>query len=67
MDMHIHMSYCTPCGFKLFASNYPQIQYPLFEEIELLIKNVNATPAVVAEELMKSDNAKTSLEGLRTS
>ncbi|KAF5203471.1 Aaa-atpase [Thalictrum thalictroides] len=65
MDMHIHMSYCTPCGFKLLASNYLQIQnHPLFEEIELLMKNVNVTPAEVAEELMKSDDAKTSLEGL---
>ncbi|KAL9414850.1 hypothetical protein AB3S75_043166 [Citrus x aurantiifolia] len=22
MDMHIHMSYCTPCGLKMLASNY---------------------------------------------
>ncbi|PIA55831.1 hypothetical protein AQUCO_00700272v1 [Aquilegia coerulea] len=65
MDMHIHMSYCTPCGFKLLASNYLQIQnHPLFEEIEVLMKNVNVTPAKVAEELMKSDDAETSLEGL---
>ncbi|KAF5203472.1 Aaa-atpase [Thalictrum thalictroides] len=65
MDMHIHMSYCTPCGFKLLASNYLQIQnHPLFEQIQLLIKNVNVTPAEVAEELMKSDDSKTSLEGL---
>ncbi|PIA56097.1 hypothetical protein AQUCO_00700448v1 [Aquilegia coerulea] len=65
MDMHIHMSYCTPCGFKVLASNYLQIQnHPLFEEIEVLIKNVNVTPAEVAEELMKSDDVKISLEGL---
>ena len=25
MDMHIHMSYCTPCGFKMLASNYLDI------------------------------------------
>ncbi|PIA55830.1 hypothetical protein AQUCO_00700271v1 [Aquilegia coerulea] len=65
MDMHIHMSYCTPCGFKLLVSNYLQIQnHPLLEDIEILIKNVNVTPAEIAEELMKSDDAKTSLEGL---
>ncbi|PIA56094.1 hypothetical protein AQUCO_00700445v1 [Aquilegia coerulea] len=65
MDMHIHMSYCTPCGFKLLASNYLQIQSdPCFKEIENLIKNVNVTPAEIAEELMKSDDVRTSLEGL---
>ncbi|KAF9620072.1 hypothetical protein IFM89_010722 [Coptis chinensis] len=36
----------------------------LFEEIELLIRDVNVTPAEVAEELMKSDDPKSSLEGL---
>ncbi|KAF9620074.1 hypothetical protein IFM89_010724 [Coptis chinensis] len=65
MDMHIHMSYCTPSGFKLLASNYLQIKNdPLFEEIELLINYVNVTPAEVAEELMKSDDTKASLKGL---
>ncbi|PIA55838.1 hypothetical protein AQUCO_00700275v1 [Aquilegia coerulea] len=65
MDKHIHMSYCTPSGFKFLASNYLQIQNgPLFEEIEFLIANVNVTPAEIAEELMKSDDANISLEGL---
>ncbi|KAF5203470.1 Aaa-atpase [Thalictrum thalictroides] len=56
------MSYCTSCGFKLLAFNCLQIQnHPLFEEIGFLMKNVNVTPA---EELMKSDDSKTSLEGV---
>ncbi|KAF9620080.1 hypothetical protein IFM89_010730 [Coptis chinensis] len=56
MDVHIHMSYCTPDGFKVLASNYLQIQkHPLFENIENLMKNVEVTPAEVAEKLMKND------------
>ncbi|KAF5195383.1 Aaa-atpase [Thalictrum thalictroides] len=65
MDKHIHMSYCTPCGFKFLASNYLLIQSsPLFEEIEFLISNVNVSPVEIAEELMKSDDANISLNGL---
>lgn len=65
MDMHIHMSYCTPCGFKTLAFNYLQItSHRLFGEIEEMIKEVEVTPAEVAEELMKSDEADVALEGL---
>ena len=65
MDMHIHMSYCTPCGFKILASNYLRIKsHCLFAEIEGLLKDVEVTPAEVAEELMKSDDADIALTGL---
>ncbi|CAA2990639.1 AAA-ATPase At3g50940-like [Olea europaea subsp. europaea] len=66
MDMHIHMSYLTPDGFKLLASTYLGIQgfHPRFEEIKELIESMKITPAQVAEELMKSDDPQTSLEGL---
>ncbi|XP_051141036.1 AAA-ATPase At5g17760-like isoform X2 [Andrographis paniculata] len=67
MDMHIHMSYLTPAGFKLLASTYLNVNdpdHPRFPEIEGLIEEMKVTPAEVAEELMKSDNAETSLEGL---
>ncbi|KAJ9709788.1 hypothetical protein PVL29_001312 [Vitis rotundifolia] len=58
MDMHIHMSYCTPCGFKTLASNYLGIRdHRLFPEIEKLIVEVEVTPAAIAEELMKSEEA----------
>ncbi|XP_062110634.1 AAA-ATPase At3g50940-like [Humulus lupulus] len=58
MDMHINMSYCTPCGFKTLAFNYLQIKnHPLFGEVEELIKEVEVTPAEVAEELMRSNDA----------
>ncbi|XP_077234552.1 AAA-ATPase At3g50940-like [Tasmannia lanceolata] len=65
MDMHIHMSYCTPCGFKILASNYLGIDdHNLFEEIQGLIQEMEVTPAQVAEILMKSDDPELALGGL---
>ncbi|KAK4357611.1 hypothetical protein RND71_023221 [Anisodus tanguticus] len=65
MDMHIHMSYCTPSGFKILASNYLGLKnHCKFGEIEELITEVNVTPAEIAEELMKSDEADIALDGL---
>lgn len=65
MDLHVHMSYLTIDGFRVFAKNYLDIdEHWRFEEIEELIKTMNVTPAEVAEELMKSDDADVSLEGL---
>ncbi|XP_058179730.1 AAA-ATPase At3g50940-like [Rhododendron vialii] len=56
MDFHIHMSYCTPCGFRLLASNYLGIKsHELYGEIEELIRSTEVTPADVAEQLLKSD------------
>ncbi|CAN6698626.1 unnamed protein product [Malus baccata var. baccata] len=68
MDVHIHMSYCTPSGFKVLASNYLDIHednpHSLCGEVEGLIKSTEVTPAEVAEELMKSDDADVALGGL---
>ncbi|KAJ4827169.1 hypothetical protein Tsubulata_029852 [Turnera subulata] len=65
MDMHIHLSYCTPCGFKMLASNYLGIEeHPLLSEVEELLQETNITPAEVGEQLMKSEDPKTSLGGL---
>ncbi|XP_050383847.1 AAA-ATPase At2g18193-like [Argentina anserina] len=70
MDMHIHMSYCTPKGFETLASNYLGIQdtskHQLCQEIEGLMESTNITPAEVCEELMRGggDDADTALEGL---
>ena len=67
IDMHIHMSYCTPCGFKILASNYLRVEsHSLFAEIEELLKQVEVTPAEVAEELMKNDDVGIALAGLVT-
>ncbi|KAK7250895.1 hypothetical protein RIF29_33652 [Crotalaria pallida] len=65
MDVHIHMSYCTPCGFRQLASTYLGIkEHPLFEEIEEVIQKAQVTPAEVAEQLMKSSNTETTLKEL---
>ena len=63
--MHIHMSYCTPSGFRILASNYLGIKtHSMFIEIKKLITEVEVTPAKIAEELMKSDDADINLKGL---
>ncbi|GAB2282769.1 Protein HYPER-SENSITIVITY-RELATED 4 [Dionaea muscipula] len=71
MDVHIHMSYCTPCGFRLLASNYLELKdHSLFNEIDELIKQVQITPAEVAEQLLKHDEPESALKdfiGLLTS
>ncbi|CAL5361740.1 unnamed protein product [Camellia sinensis] len=65
MDVHIHMSYCTPYGFKMLASNYLGItEHPLFLEAEVLIEMKKVTPAEIGEQLMKSDEPERALRGL---
>lgn len=68
MDMHIHMSYCTPHGFRILASNYLGIDRDYsqthFKEIESLIESCQVTPAEIAEELMRSEDAIHALEGV---
>ncbi|XP_065851138.1 AAA-ATPase At2g18193-like [Euphorbia lathyris] len=57
MDMHIHMSYCSREGYRVLVSNYLEIkEHPLFKEIDEVIESVEATPASLAEEMMKSDD-----------
>lgn len=51
-DMHIHMSYCTPCGFEILASNYLRMKnHHLFSKIKEMIKEVEVTP----EEVMRRE------------
>ncbi|KAG6645689.1 AAA-ATPase At2g18193-like [Carya illinoinensis] len=68
MDVHINMSYCTSRGFKILASNYLGLHHRsshhLYGEIEGLIDSTEVTPAEVAEELMKSDDANVAFAGL---
>ncbi|KAL0334710.1 UNVERIFIED_CONTAM: protein HYPER-SENSITIVITY-RELATED 4 [Sesamum radiatum] len=48
MDVHIHMSYCTPCVLKMLATNYLGItEHPLILEAEGLIASMKVTPAEV--------------------
>uniref|UniRef100_A0A7N1A7U6 AAA+ ATPase domain-containing protein n=1 Tax=Kalanchoe fedtschenkoi TaxID=63787 RepID=A0A7N1A7U6_KALFE len=65
MDMHIHMSYCRHSAFKQLAFNYLEIEeHKLFHTIEKLLEVVDVTPAEVAGELMKSNDAESALQEL---
>ncbi|KAK0605918.1 hypothetical protein LWI29_032180 [Acer saccharum] len=65
MDFHVHMSYCTPSGFRVLAANYLGIQdHSLFMEIEELIRTTQVTPAEVAEQLMRSNDSEIVLKEL---
>lgn len=60
--MHIHMSYCTAQGFRVLAFNYLGIDdHKLYQEIDGLLERTKATPASLAEELMKSDDVDVAL------
>ncbi|CAH2064432.1 unnamed protein product [Thlaspi arvense] len=65
MDMHIHMSYCTPAAFKVLALNYLEVEdHLLFETIEGFIRELEVTPAEVAEQLMRNGSVDNVLQGL---
>ena len=66
MDVHVPMSYCTIDGFKLLATNYLKIEgdHQLYMQIEGLLKNVEVTPAEIAEELLKSGGTDVVLRGV---
>ncbi|EPS60650.1 hypothetical protein M569_14151, partial [Genlisea aurea] len=66
MDMHIHMGYCTPAGFDTLAQNYIGIveDHSLFPEIKRLIGEIEVSPAEIAEQLMRNDDADLALDGL---
>lgn len=66
MDKHIHLSFCTFPAFKVLAQNYLGVEdHSLFEEVEVLMKEAQITPADVSEELMRvSDDPTTALQNL---
>lgn len=65
MDMHIHMSYCTPSGFKVLVRNYLGVKsHELFGEIQGLIEAAQVTPAEVAEQLIKHHEPDAAMGGL---
>ncbi|KAL0344270.1 UNVERIFIED_CONTAM: AAA-ATPase [Sesamum angustifolium] len=66
MDMHIHMGYCTPEAFDVLALNYLEINdhHRLFPEIKRLIREIEITPAEIAEHLMRSEDVDVALEGV---
>ncbi|KAH6780065.1 hypothetical protein C2S52_011302 [Perilla frutescens var. hirtella] len=65
MDVHINMSYCTPCGFRLLASNYlGMTEHPLVLKAEEMIGSSKVTPAEIGEQLLKSEDPDHALRGL---
>ncbi|XP_047321077.1 AAA-ATPase At3g50940-like [Impatiens glandulifera] len=65
MDKHIHMSYCSFSSFRILCSNYLGISFhPKFAQIEELVIEAEATPAEIAEELMRSEDAEIVLEAV---
>ncbi|EXC04417.1 putative mitochondrial chaperone bcs1 [Morus notabilis] len=65
MDVHVHLSFCTPCGFRMLAHNYLGIaEHQLFADIEQLLETTKVTPAEVGEQLLKIEEPEASLRGL---
>ncbi|MED6169304.1 hypothetical protein PIB30_020285 [Stylosanthes scabra] len=67
MDVHIHMSYCTPSGFKMLASNYLGegiMAHPLFSETLELMQASKVTPAEVGELLLKNEDSDSALQSV---
>ncbi|GLJ55344.1 hypothetical protein SUGI_1187530 [Cryptomeria japonica] len=67
MDKHIHLSFCTFPAFKVLARNYLGVveDHPLFEQVEVLMREAQMTPADVTEQLMRaSDDPTAALEKL---
>jgi len=65
MDKQIHLSYCNFSAFKQLVVNYLCItDHELFEKIEVLLGQVQVTPAQIAEELTKDVDATECLQDL---
>ncbi|KAL4182254.1 hypothetical protein AMTRI_Chr12g275050 [Amborella trichopoda] len=53
MDLHIHLSYCGFEAFKVLAKNYVRLEdHPLMEKVGKALRDVQVTPAEVAEWFM---------------
>lgn len=66
MDMHIHMGYCTPEGFDVLAFNYLGIHdHPtFFPVIKDMIRELEISPAEIAEHLMRNEDVDLALQGV---
>ncbi|GLJ55351.1 hypothetical protein SUGI_1187620 [Cryptomeria japonica] len=66
MDKHIYLSFCTFPAFKVLSRNYLGVKdHHLFDQIEVLMKEAQMTPADVTEQLMRlSDDPTAALEKL---
>ncbi|KAI3415112.1 uncharacterized protein J3R85_015418 [Psidium guajava] len=65
MDVHVDMSYCTLCGFRLLASNYLSIEdHVLFGEIGDLVCTAKVAPAEVTGQMMEKEKPEDELKGM---
>lgn len=65
MDVHINMSYCTPCTFQTLVSNYLGIEdHPLFPEIFDVLNEAMVTPAEVGEQLLRNEGVENAMSRL---
>ncbi|GMN20400.1 hypothetical protein TIFTF001_043077 [Ficus carica] len=65
MDMHVHLSFCSPCGFRTLARNYLGItEHQLFANVERLLETTKVTPGEVGGQLLKIEEPEASLIGL---
>ncbi|CAL5086419.1 unnamed protein product [Urochloa decumbens] len=62
MDMHIYMGYCCWEAFKTLARNYFVLEdHARFPEIQVLLTEVEVTPAEVSEMLLRSEDVDVAL------
>uniref|UniRef100_A0A7N2N147 AAA+ ATPase domain-containing protein n=1 Tax=Quercus lobata TaxID=97700 RepID=A0A7N2N147_QUELO len=66
IDMHVPMSYCTMDEFKMLASTYLDFNedHRLYGQIEGLFANARVTPAEIAEEFSRTEDADAALEAV---
>ncbi|KAG8497886.1 hypothetical protein CXB51_007223 [Gossypium anomalum] len=66
MDVHIHMSYCSPSGFDTLAVNYLGVNdhHPLMSITRELLAKTSVTPAEVDKQLLKNEDPEAALKGL---
>ena len=66
IDMHVPMSYCKMDAFKMLASTYLDFNedHRLYGQIEGLLANADVTPAEIAEEFSRTEDADAALEAV---
>ncbi|KAK8364357.1 hypothetical protein V6Z12_A03G225000 [Gossypium hirsutum] len=66
MDVHIHMSYCSPSGFDTLAVNYLGVNdhHPLMSITKELLAKTSVTPAEIGEQLLMNEDPEAALKGL---
>ncbi|XP_045817382.1 AAA-ATPase At3g50940-like isoform X2 [Trifolium pratense] len=67
MDMHIELSYLKAKAFRILASNYLDIEehhHPFLEQVDELLDKMDVTPALVAEHLLRGEDADVALKTL---